>query len=137
MDSLQTSDIRLPSVRSFAALFTIVFLIAAVYGAFRGWSSYINIGLLGVAASVGAAGLFSPKSLEPLNRAWFQFGILLGKIISPLVLGAMFFAIITPVAMVTRAFGRDALRLRKRERDTHWIARDPPGPSPESFKNQF
>lgn len=63
--------------------------------------------------------------------------MLLGKIVSPIVLGIIFFLLISPVALVTRAFGRDALRLKAAETGSLWITRTPPGPDPESFKNQF
>jgi hypothetical protein len=61
----------------------------------------------------------------------------LGKIVSPIVLGFIFFIIITPVAIVTKLAGRDALKLRKQNVDSYWVDRSPPGPEPESFKEQF
>jgi hypothetical protein len=73
----------------------------------------------------------------PLNKLWFGLGILLGKIISPIVLGIMFFILITPVALATRAFGRDELKLKKRNLNTYWVSRNPAGPAKDSFKNQY
>ncbi len=137
MDSNQLQDIRLPSVRSFASLFTGVFALALAYGLYKGWASTLNAALGAAALAVAAAGIFKPAVLEPLNRAWFKFGLLLGKIVSPIVLGVIFFVVITPVSIVTRLAGRDALRLRKRSVNSYWIDRAPPGPAPDSFKNQF
>ena len=61
----------------------------------------------------------------------------MGKVVSPIVLGILFFIVISPVAIVTRLFGRDVLLLRKRNVNSYWIERNPPGPQPESFKEQF
>ena len=79
----------------------------------------------------------APGILLPLNKAWYRLGLLMGKVVSPIVLGILFFIVITPVAIVTRLFGRDVLLLRKRDVNSYWIERNPPGPQPESFKEQF
>jgi hypothetical protein len=81
--------------------------------------------------------LLFPDRLLPLNNLWFGLGILLGKIISPIVLGIMFFILITPVALVARAFGRDELKLNKRITKTYWTNRNPAGPDNDSFKDQY
>jgi len=114
-----------------------IFLIAAVYGWYKQFSS-AWVGVFLVLASIFLlCALIAPKLLRPLNKAWYQLGLLLGRIVSPIVLGVIFFIIITPVAIVTRLAGRDALKLRKQDVDSHWIDRKPPGPEPESFKEQF
>ncbi len=79
-----------------------------------------------------------PAALAPLNRLWFQLGLLLHKVVSPIVLGVIFYLVITPFALVMRAFGADPMR-RKFDRgtDSYWIERQPPGPQPESFRDQF
>ena len=129
----------LPSERSFGLLFTAVFALLAGYGwFFKGWSQSVVLSFVGAALAFGLLGLVAPKVLRPLNWLWFQLGQLLGKIVSPVVLGAIFFLLLTPVALVTRLFGRDELRLkRKASQTTYWLDRAPPGPEPESFKNQF
>lgn len=83
------------------------------------------------------AALVRPSLLAPLNKAWFELGLLLGKIVSPIVLGAIFFLLITPVAICSRFFGRDQLRLKKQKVNSYWVQREPIGPDAESFKNQF
>jgi hypothetical protein len=85
-----------------------------------------------------AAALLRPALLAPLNRLWTRFGLLLHRIVSPVVLGIMFFAVITPMAWIRRALGNDPLRLRfDREARTYWVDRQPPGPPPETLTNQF
>jgi len=126
----------LPSNRKFGAFFATVFVIAGAYAWWSAGASFA-IALLVLAAVFGTLTLVRPGLLAGLNRAWWLLGQLLGRIVSPVVLGVLLFLVITPVAVVTRAFGRDALWLRKRPVRSHWKERTPVGPSPESFKNQF
>jgi hypothetical protein len=73
-----------------------------------------------------------------LNRLWLKFGLLLYKVMNPLVLGLLFFVTITPIGLVMRAFGKDFLRMKMdRSAKSYWIDRAPPGPPPQSMKNQF
>jgi len=127
----------LPSNRSFGLLFTIVFLLVAGYSWFeqltRAWV-YFWLALSGLFLFLT---FMAPGILLPLNKAWYRLGLLMGKVVSPIVLGILFFIVITPVAIVTRLFGRDVLLLRKRDVNSYWIERNPPGPQPESFKEQF
>ena len=132
-------DQTLPSERSFGLLFGVVFALLAAYGwFFKGWPLAVLLPLVGIAVAFVLLGFVAPKVLRPLNWLWFQLGQLLGKIVSPVVLGAIFFLLLTPVSLVTRLFGRDELRLkRKASQTSYWLDRAPPGPEPESFKNQF
>ena len=127
----------LPSNRSFGLLFAIVFLLVAGYSWFeqltRAWV-YFWLALSGLFLFLT---FMAPGILLPLNKAWYRLGLLMGKVVSPIVLGILFFIVITPVAIVTRLFGRDVLMLRKRDVNSYWIERNPPGPQPESFKEQF
>ena len=129
----------LPSERSFGLLFGAVFALLAGYGwLFKGWPLAVVLSLVAVALAFVLLGFVAPRVLRPLNWLWFQLGQLLGKIVSPIVLGAIFFLMLTPVSLVTRLFGRDELRLkRKASQTSYWLDRVPPGPEPESFKNQF
>lgn len=100
--------------------------------------SIVGIGALGVSALFCILVLIAPGVLKGPNRLWFRFGLLLHKIINPLVLGLMFFLIITPVALVMRLLDKDPLRLRlDSEVKSYWIYRDPPGPEPKSMSRQF
>ena len=115
-----------------------VYLISSLWLVFNGWSLAVVLSLVAIAVAFVLLGFVAPKVLRPLNWLWFQLGLLLGKIVSPLVLGAIFFLMLTPVSLVTRLFGRDELRLkRKASQTSYWLDRAPPGPEPESFKNQF
>jgi hypothetical protein len=79
-----------------------------------------------------------PKALSPLNWAWMKLGLLIYKVMNPLVLGLLFFVTIMPIGLIMRAFGKDFLRLRlDRNAPSYWIHREPPGPEPQSMKNQF
>lgn len=92
----------------------------------------------GVAALFLAAALLRPAVLNPLNRLWLKFGLLLYKVMNPLVLGLLFFVTIMPIGLVMRAFGKDFLRLRlDSNAKSYWIDRTPPGPPPQSMRNQF
>jgi Saxitoxin biosynthesis operon protein SxtJ len=116
----------------FAGVFTMVCAIPLISGGQPRWWA------LAPAAVFLAVARLRPIWLNPLNRLWFQFGKLLHRIVTPIVLGLMFFATFTPIAMVARALGRDPLKLRfDRAATSYWILRDPPGPAPDSFKNQF
>lgn len=83
------------------------------------------------------ATIFKLKILLTINNFYFKFGLLLGKLINPIVLGLIFFLLITPLSLLLRIFGRDTLNLKKQNVQSYWINRSPPGPGPETFKNQF
>ena len=93
---------------------------------------------LGIAAVFLLAALVIPKTLAALNRAWMRFGLLLHKIVNPVIMGLVFFLTVTPTALIMRALGKDPLRRRlDKEATTYWIDRDPPGPDPDSMPRQF
>jgi hypothetical protein len=127
---------RLPTNQNFGWFFAAVFSAVAAYTYWRGWSE-VSLVTLMAAILFAVATLLSPQSLAPLNRLWYGLGMLLGKIISPIVLGLIFFVLITPVSLVTRLFARDELKMKKRSVESYWIDRSPPGPPSDSFKNQY
>lgn len=134
-DSLHGST--LPSERTFGFVFTGIFLIIAGYLWYHdGRPLAIQIFLV-LAVAFSAFALFMPIVLRPLNKAWYKLGLLMGRVVSPIVLGILFFILISPIAIVMRLAGRDALKLRKQNVQSHWIDRAPPGPSSDSFKEQF
>ena len=124
------------SERAFGLVFAGVFLLVALWPLLdraspRAWA-------FAVAAAFALCAWLAPKVLAPLNRVWFRFGELLHRIVSPVALGVIFFGVVTPYALVMRLFGRDELLLRKRSaRPSYWVRREPPGPPPDSFHNQF
>jgi len=100
-----------------------------------GWFDY---GLIGVGLPLLLLGLTVPSLLAPLNRAWTQLGLLLFKVVNPIVLGLIFLVTILPIGLLLRAFGKDPLRLRfDPDAKSYWIPRDPPGPDPSTMPQQF
>jgi hypothetical protein len=125
-----------PSNQKFGWFFAAVFAFIATYLLWRG-STTLAWALYSLSFIFLIFTLLFPDRLFPLNKLWFGFGIILGNIISPIVLGIMFFILITPVALITRVFGRDEIKLKKRITNTYWVNRNPAGPLNDSFKNQY
>jgi hypothetical protein len=112
---------------------TIVFVIIFFYIDLK----VVKYTCLAVASIFFLTSIFKATLLNHLNILWYQFGIRLSKIINPLVLGIIFFFIITPTGIIGRLLGRDPLRLKKKATSSYWIERNPKGPSKESFKDQY
>lgn len=115
-----------------AGVFTVIGLFPLLDGgAPRLWA-------LAVAGAALAAALVKAELLAPLHRVWFKLGLLLHRIVSPVVLALLFYGVVTPTGLILRVLGKDPLRLRfDRGAASYWIPRDPPGPDAESMKNQF
>lgn len=128
---------NLPSNRNFGFLFAGVFALLSAYAAYHNADALKVYGWLAAGAAVGLVAVAAPSMLTPFNKAWMRLGDLMGKVVSPLVLGIIFFVLITPIALVTRLFGRDELRLKLTNAHSFWIDRTAPGPDGDSFKNQF
>jgi len=128
------SQVKAPTNQKFGLLFTFLFLSFFVYFQWKRSSDLATISA-SLALFFVLVTIVAPSVLTPLNRAWFALGLSLGKVVSPIVLSAIFFILITPVALITRLFGRDALLLKKRQVSTYWA--DKVSIEPESFKNQF
>jgi len=126
----------MPSDRKFGYFFSVVFLLVTIYSIYRGNNGVAVLFSL-LTLSTFLATLIKPTVLHPFNRIWLKFGLLLGKVISPIVLGILFFLLIVPVGVVTRLFGRDELDLKKSNQVTCWKVRDETDQSLTSFKNQF
>lgn len=98
----------------------------------------IGTALLAVGSILILLGLVFPRALSGLNRAWMKLGILLSKIVTPIVMGLIFFTTVMPIGLLMRLFGKDPLRIKRApEAKTYWLERTPAGPEPESMKNQF
>ena len=129
---MNQDDVKIGSNRSFGIVFFIVFLIISLYPLSHGenirvWSLIISIIFL-------VLGLLNSKLLNPLNKIWFKFGLLLGKIISPIVMGIIFFLVVTPIALFMRLIKKDLLNLKFNKKNTYWIEKS--GPK-SKMKNQF
>jgi hypothetical protein len=127
----------LPSNRDFGVLFAGLFALLSAYLAYHGADALSIYSWLVASVIVGLTAIIVPGMLTPFNKAWMKLGNLMGKVVSPFVLGTIFFLLISPTALLTRLFGRDELRLKRSNYNTYWIERTPPGPTGESFKNQF
>ena len=129
-------DIKSSSDRSFGLVIATVFLIITLWPLIRGeptrwWA-------LAVATVFAALALLWTAALAPLNKCWTKLGVLLYRVLSPIVLGLLFYVTVTPIALLMRLLGKDPLRLRRDpDAASYWIERTPPGPAPESMKNQF
>jgi hypothetical protein len=92
----------------------------------------------GAAALFLAAALLRPAILNPLNRLWLKFGLLLHGVVNPVIMALLFYGTVLPTGLVMRALGKDLLRLKRQpEAESYWIVRAPPGPAPETMKDQF
>ena len=125
-------EIKLGSNRSFGIVFFVVFLLIATFpllnhGDIRLWSLLLSFIFL-------ILGLVNSKILTPLNKLWFKFGIFLGKIISPLIMGLIFFLVVTPIGLIMRLLKKDILALKYSEEKSYWIEKT--GPK-SKMKNQF
>lgn len=125
------------SNKAFGYTFAVVFLLLTAWQAWLAhWTAAVV--LLVLATAFGLAAAFAPARLATLNLVWFRFGGVLHAIISPIVLGGIFFLAVTPTGLLMRAFRKDPLRLKFQPSSaSYWIRREPPGPSADSFKNQF
>ena len=126
------NNIKGSSNRSFGIVFFIFFLIIAVYPIFYGqelriWSLLLSLIFL-------ILGLAKSRILTPLNLLWFKFGMLLGRIVSPVVMGLVFFLVVTPTGLIMRALKKDLLNLKKKKSNTYWIKKDQ---VKTDMKNQF
>lgn len=129
-------DVPMGSNRAFGITFAVVFALIGLYPLLHGGG--IRLWALVCAAVFAILAFAWPSVLTPLNRVWFRIGLLLHKIVNPVILGLMFFIIITPLALVIRLFGGKLLPLAfDKPRPSYWTRRSPPGPDPESIRNQF
>tara|TARA_A200000113_G_C8676479_1_gene294093 strand:+ start:163 stop:561 length:399 start_codon:yes stop_codon:yes gene_type:complete len=132
---MKFSEIELPSNRKFGFFFTFVFAVAAAYFFYHVNMTWAYVFVL-ASATFMVITLVKSDALLPLNYLWMRFGFLLGMIVSPIVLGIIFFGLFTPIATLMRLCGRDELRLKFSQKASHWISRNELMKS-DSFKHQF
>ena len=136
----ERDGVKLGSERSFGIVFATVFAIIAVLPIFTFDNNEVTVRVwaLMVAVLLAIITFVRPQLLSPFNKIWFRFGLLLHKIINPLVMGLMFFVVISPIGMLMRALGKTPIKKRFDQNiDSYWITREPPGPEPETMKRQF
>ncbi len=124
--------IKLPSNRNFGIVFSIVFLIISLWPLLN--QNDIRIWSLIISGIFLVLGIINSKLLSLLNKIWFKFGIFLGNFIAPIVMGIVYFTVVTPTGLIMKLFGKDSLNLKKNNKNTYWIKKDN---SNSDLKNQF
>jgi|SRR6056300_1210388 len=125
-------DIKISSNRSFGIIFFLVFLLIGLYP--LTYDGDIRIGFVIISLIFLVLGLLNSKILTPLNKLWFRFGIFLGRIISPIIMGIIFFLVVTPTGLIMRLFGKDLLNLKYNKNKSYWIEKNG---QKSKMKNQF
>lgn len=124
------------SDRAFGIVFSIVFLIVGLFPLVGGGS--VTWWPFAVSAIFLVAAVAFSSVLAPLNKVWTRFGLLLHRVTNPIIMGILFFIVVTPVGLVMRLFGKRFLHQElERGADSYWIRRNPPGPAPDTMKQQF
>ena len=129
---MKNSNIKIGTNKSFGIVFFIFFLIVSIFPIFK--DGNIRIWSLIIAIFFLVLGLMNSKILTPLKKTWFKFGILLGSLVSPIVMGIVFFAIVTPTSLIMRVLGKNLLNLKKDNKKTYWIEKSK---TKSMMKNQF
>ena len=129
---MDNSNIKIGTNKSFGIVFFVFFFIVSIFPLLnnediRAWSLIISLIFL-------ILGILNSKILTPLNQIWFKFGILLGRFVSPVVMGIIFFAIVTPTSVIMRVLQKNLLNLKKGNKKTYWVERSK---IKSKMKNQF
>ncbi len=125
-------DIKIGSNRSFGVVFFVVFLLIGLWPILKGnelriWAIVISLIFL-------ILGILNSEILTTFNKVWFRFGIFLGNFISPIIMGIVFFLVVTPTGLIMKLFRKDLINLRKNNSSTYWIEKKD---IKSSMKNQF
>ena len=129
---MKNSNIKIGSNKNFGIVFFLFFLIISIFPLFK--DEDIRVWSLIIAIIFLVFGLLNSKVLTPLNKIWFKFGILLGSFVSPIVMGIIFFVIVTPTSLIMRLLRKNLLNLKKGNKATYWIERSK---IESKMKNQF
>jgi hypothetical protein len=135
-DLSRDNERRLTSDRTFGLFLGVAFMIVGVFPVLYG--SQPRLWAIIIGSTFSTLALAVPRILHPVNVYWSNLGLLLNRIVSPIAMALLFFGTVTPIALILRSFGKDPLHLKRDPTAvTYWIDRVPPGPSPESIKDQF
>ena len=135
-DKMNFSEIELPSNRKFGFFFAAIFIILGFYLFIKGVVTFSYISFV-IATLFFLVTLIKSDLLLPLNKLWMMLGLLLGMIISPIVLGIIFFCLFTPISLLMKLVGRDELRLKLKSHHSHWKVLNTDASKSDSFKYQF
>ena len=133
---MKFSEVQLPSNRRFGFLFSFIFLAIGIYFLYS-QTSKVGLSFVVLSFFIGIVSIYKEDLLLPFNKVWMRFGFTLGLIISPIILGILFFILLTPVALITRSLGRDELRLKRVGGHTYWRQRNMNRSIKDSFRYQF
>ena len=125
-------NIKISSNRSFGLVFFVFFLIISFFPLFK--EGNIRIWAIIPAIIFLILGLLNSSILTPLNKIWFKLGISLGNVVSPIVMGIVFFAVVTPTSLLMKILGKNLLSLKKDNKKSYWIEKSP---IKSKMKNQF
>ena len=125
-------DIKIGSNRSFGVVFFVVFLLIGLWPILKG--NEIRIWAIVISLIFLILGILNSKILTPFNKVWFRFGIFLGNFISPIIMGIVFFLVVTPTGLIMKLFRKDLINLKKNNSSTYWIEKKD---IKSSMKNQF
>jgi hypothetical protein len=135
-DYSREDHVKSSSDRGFGQVFAGFFALTSALSYWKGgvgWHWMLPLAAIFLIAAYAAPGV-----LAPLNKLWTKLGLLIYKVMNPIVLGLLFFVTIMPIGLLMRAFGKDFLRMKiDRNAKSYWIERTPPGPPPQSMRNQF
>ena len=132
MNIMKNNEIKISSNKSFGIVFAIVFFLIALWPIIK--SDDIRIWSLIVSIIFLILGIMNSSILTPLNKIWFRFGIFLGNLIAPVVMGIIFFFVVTPIGLIMRLLGRDLIKLKKNNENSYWIEKKD---TESSMKKQF
>lgn len=128
--------VRKGSDRSFGVIFAVLFVVIGLWPLWSGNTP--RLWALGIAGLFLLLAWLRPTLLKPLNNVWLLLGLLLHRVVTPLVMGVMYYGTIVPVGLLLKAFGKDLLRQKQQPAaETYWIRREPPGPEHGSMSRQF
>ena len=128
--------VQLPSNFRFGIFFTFIFLIISIYFLYNNNFNFFLLFVL-LATFFFILSIMKPILLLPLNKLWMQLGFILGFIVRPLVLGFIFFIILSPIALILKFFNRDELNLKMSNKFTYWKEKEKLSSNKEDFKNQY
>ena len=129
---MKNNEIKISSNKSFGIVFAIVFFLIGLWPIIK--SNDIRIWSLILSVIFLILGLMNSSILTPLNKIWFRFGIFLGNFIAPVVMGIIFFFVVTPIGLIMRLLGRDLIKLKKNNENSYWIEKKD---TESSMKKQF
>jgi hypothetical protein len=136
IEAQEFSKVEVGSSRSFGLVFAVVLGLIGMFPLISG--SPVRLWAIAAGGVFLLLAMIVPRLLQPLNLLWFKFGLLLGSIVSPVVMFVIYATTVLPIGLIMRLLGKDLLRLKINEADaSFWIVRAPPGPEPESLKEQF